>query len=142
MTNVEATTAGNAAVTPQGATVAPAPAKGTTKASQKKVAPKAKRGEKPAAAKTAPANRKETAPKQAKPAAKGRKPEARDGSKKSAVIELLRRKEGATSGEIAKVTKWQPHTIRGFISGTISKKMKLAVESVRNEQGERVYKVK
>ena len=77
-----------------------------------------------------------------RPAAKVRKPEARDGSKKSAVIELLRRKEGATAAEIAKVTKWQAHSIRGFISGTISKKMKLAVESVRNEQGERVYKVK
>jgi hypothetical protein len=35
----------------------------------------------------------------------------------------------------------QPHTIRGFIS-TISKKMKLAIESVRNEQGQRVYRVK
>ena len=95
-----------------------------------------KNGAKPAAAKTAPA------PKQAKPAAKARKPEARDGSKKSAVIELLRRKDGATAAEIAKVTKWQAHSIRGFISGTISKKMKLAVESVRNEQGERVYRVK
>jgi hypothetical protein len=100
-----------------------------SKASQKKAPPKAKLGEKPAAAKTAP--------KQAKPAAKARKPEARDGSKKSAVIELLRRKEGATPTEITKITKGQPHTIRGFISGTISKKMKLAVESVRNEQGER-----
>ena len=99
MTNAEASTAaGTAAVTPQGAAVAPA--------------------------------------------AKPWKPEARAGSKKSAVIELLRRKEGATANEIAKITKWQPHTIRGFISGTISKKMKLALESVRNEQGERVYKVK
>lgn len=143
MTNAEATTAaGNATVTPQGAAVAPGTAKATTKASQKKAAPKAKTGGKPAATKTAPVRRKETAPKQAKPAAKGRKPEARDGSKKSAVIDLLRRKEGATAAEIAKITKWQPHTIRGFVSGTISKKMKLAVESVRNEQGERVYKVK
>ncbi len=138
MTNAEASTAaGTAAVTAQGAAVTPAPAKGTTKASQKKVAPKAKTGAKPAAAKTpAPAS------KQAKPAAKVRKPEARDGSKKSAVIELLRRKEGATAAEIAKITKWQAHSIRGFISGTISKKMKLAVESFRNEQGERVYRVK
>jgi hypothetical protein len=137
MTNAEATTAaGTAAATPQGAAVAPGTARATTKASQKKAAPKAKTGAKPAAAKTAPA------PKQAKPAAKARKPEARDGSKKSAVIELLRRKEGATAAEIAKVTKWQAHSIRGFISGTISKKMKLAVESLRNEQGERVYRVK
>jgi hypothetical protein len=32
--------------------------------------------------------------------------------------------------------------LRGFISGTVTKKIKLAVESVRNEQGERLYKVK
>jgi len=58
------------------------------------------------------------------------------------VIQLLRRKEGATAAEIAKLTKWQPHTIRGFISGTVSKKMKLTVESIRNDQGDRVYRVK
>jgi hypothetical protein len=57
------------------------------------------------------------------------------------VIELFRRKEGVTATEIARLTNWQPHTIRGFIS-TISRKMKLAIESVRNEQGQRVYRVK
>ncbi len=74
--------------------------------------------------------------------AKGGKPEARDGSKKATVIQLLRRKEGSTAAEIAKLTKWQPHTIRGFISRTVSKKMKFTVGSTRNEQGERVYRVK
>lgn len=139
MTNAEATTAaGTAAVTPQGAAVAPTSAKTTTKATQKKAAPKAKTGAKPAAKTSC---RKETGAKQAKPAAKPRKPEARDGSKKGAVIELLRRKEGVSAAEIAKLTNWQPHTIRGFVS-TISKKMKLAIESVRNEQGQRIYKVK
>jgi len=63
-------------------------------------APKAKTGAKPAA-KTAPTSRNETASKLAKSAAKPRKPEARDGSKKGAVIELLRRKEGVTAAEIA-----------------------------------------
>jgi hypothetical protein len=105
------------------------------------ITPKAKAGAN-TAIKIAPTSRKDTATKQTKPAAKPRKQEARDGSKKGAVIELLRHKEGVTAAEIAKRTKWQAHSIRGFISGTISKKMKLAVESVRNEQGERVYKVK
>jgi hypothetical protein len=144
MTNAAAANStGNTAVTPQGAAVAPASTRATTKASPRKGAPKAARGGRPAAAKTAPATRKAEATKPAKAtAAKARMPEARDGSKKSAVLDLLRRKDGATAAEIAKSTKWQPHTIRGFISGTISKKMKLAVESVRNEKGERVYKVK
>jgi len=135
MTNADTTTAaGAAAITPQGTAVTPVPAKATNKATQKKAAPKAKTGKK-----AAPTPRKETATKPAKAAGKS---QARDGSKKAAVIQLLRRKEGATAAEIAKLTKWQPHTIRGFISGTVSKKMKLTVESTRNEQGERLYRVK
>ena len=63
------------------------------------------------------------------------------GTKKEIVLELLRRKEGATIAEIAKATQWQNHSIRGFISGTISKKMRLAVESSKNDAGERTYKV-
>jgi len=135
MTNADTTTAAEtAAVTPQGAAVTPTPAKASTRGTQKKAAPAAKTGKK-----AAPAPRKETATKPAKAASKS---QARDGSKKAAVIQLLRRKEGATAAEITKLTKWQPHTIRGFISGTVSKKMKLTVESIRNEQGERVYRVK
>ena len=57
------------------------------------------------------------------------------------MLEFLRRKEGATIAEIAKTTDWQNHSIRGFISGTIAKKMGLAVESSKNESGERNYKI-
>ena len=68
-------------------------------------------------------------------------PTAREGSKKAIVLELLRRKDGATLAEIAKATDWQNHSIRGFISGTITKKMGLTVESTKNEGGDRTYKV-
>ena len=34
-------------------------------------------------------------------------------TKKERVLELLRRKEGATIAEIAKATTWQNHSIRG-----------------------------
>ena len=44
--------------------------------------------------------------------------------------------------EIAKATDWQNHSIRGFISGQLTKKMGLTVESSRNEAGERVYRTK
>jgi hypothetical protein len=59
----------------------------------------------------------------------------REGSKKDFILELLRRKEGATIAEIAKMTNWQNHTVRGFISGTVAKKMGLAVESAKNDAG-------
>jgi Protein of unknown function (DUF3489) len=57
------------------------------------------------------------------------------------VLELLRRKEGATIAEIAKATNWQNHSVRGFISGTVAKKMGLAVESTRNGASERTYRI-
>ena len=68
-------------------------------------------------------------------------PTAREGSKKAIVLDLLRREQGATLAEIAKATDWQNHSIRGFISGTITKKMGLKVESTKGEDGERRYHV-
>jgi hypothetical protein len=67
--------------------------------------------------------------------------EGRGDTKKAIVLELLRRKEGATIAKIAKATDWQNHSIRGFISGTVAKKLGLVVESVKNEAGERNYRI-
>jgi hypothetical protein len=64
---------------------------------------------------------------------------ARDGSKKAEVLGLLQRKGGATLAQIMKATGWQAHSVRGFISGALGKKMGLTVGSVRREDGERVY---
>jgi len=57
------------------------------------------------------------------------------------LLALLSRKEGATLAEIAKATDWQNHTIRRFISGTLTKKMGLSVESLKNDTGERTYRI-
>jgi hypothetical protein len=40
-----------------------------------------------------------------------------------------------------KATGWQAHSVRGFLSGTLGKKMGLAVESTKREDGERQYKI-
>jgi hypothetical protein len=64
-----------------------------------------------------------------------------DASKKERILELLRRKEGATIADIAKATDWQNHSIRGFLGGTITKKMGLSLESSKEEGGERVYRI-
>jgi hypothetical protein len=56
-------------------------------------------------------------------------------------LDLLRRKDGATMAEIAKATECQNHSIRGFISGNLVKKMGLVVESTKNSAGERTYKI-
>ena len=54
---------------------------------------------------------------------------------------LLQRKGGATLAQIMKATGWQAYSVRGFISGALGKKMGLKVNSVRREDGERVYSI-
>jgi hypothetical protein len=66
----------------------------------------------------------------------------RDGSKTDKVLELLKRKDGATLAEIMKATDWQAHSVRGFISGTLGKKRGLTVVSTKGEDGERSYSIK
>jgi hypothetical protein len=65
------------------------------------------------------------------PAAKKTVKVAREGSKKSEVIDLMRRSQGVTLAEIMELTGWQSHTVRGFVSGTRIKKLSLKVESQR-----------
>ncbi len=66
---------------------------------------------------------------------------AREGSKKALVLEMLRRPEGATLQEIMSATGWMAHSVRGFLSGALGKKMGLTVESAKNDGGARVYRI-
>ena len=93
------------------------------------------------------APKKAKSPKKAKAAKKAPKSAkkatgARDGSKTAKVLELLKRKDGATLAEIMRATDWQAHSVRGFISGTLGKKMGLTVTSTKAEDGERSYSIK
>jgi Protein of unknown function (DUF3489) len=85
--------------------------------------------------------------KKAKPAKKAakakkaaRKPKADRINKKAEVIALMKRSKGATLAEIMAVTKWQAHTVRGFVS-ILSSKGGEKVESSKNAAGERTYKI-
>ena len=61
-------------------------------------------------------------------------------SKQDVVIAMLRQPEGATVDEVASVTGWQRHTVRGLFSGTLKKKLGLTLASAKEERG-RVYRV-
>ncbi len=91
------------------------------------------------AKKTTPAKKAAKPPKKAtKARAKG----VRENSKTATVVALLERKGGATLAEVMKATGWMAHSVRGFVSGVLGKKMGRTVESTKREDGERVYQLK
>lgn len=65
----------------------------------------------------------------------------RPGTKLAALVMALRRPQGATSLQLMLATGWQPHTVRGVISGMLRKKLGLNVVLAHNDTGDRVYKV-
>ena len=79
----------------------------------------------------------QAAPPEADPVPKARTP--RQGTKQAKLIEMLRADDGATIDEIAAVTGWQPHTIRGAMSGALKKKLGLEVISEKVDGRGRVY---
>jgi hypothetical protein len=65
----------------------------------------------------------------------------RDGSKHDQILSVLRRKQGATIAELQKVSDWQPHSVRGFLSGTVKKRLGLNLTSAKGKDGERRYSI-
>lgn len=62
-------------------------------------------------------------------------------SKQEAVIKMLRRKSGVTIDDIVAETGWQRHSVRGFFSGLIKKKLKLPLVSEVSKDGVRRYHI-
>ncbi len=78
-----------------------------------------------------------------KPAGEARKPvPARRSGKTGRVLELLQRPGGATLPQLVAATRWQSHSVRGFLSGTLKKKMGLKIESTKEAGGIRSYSIK
>jgi hypothetical protein len=90
------------------------------------------------------AGRRKVAPKQASAKSKAnrrQRPAGRENTKTAKVIALLQRPEGATLRVIMRATGWQTHSVRGFISGQLKRKLGLKVRSSKRD-GERVYSIK
>ena len=62
-------------------------------------------------------------------------------SKSDAILHLLRRKQGASLEEMQKASGWQSHSVRGYLSGTVKKRLGLKLNSGKSQNGERRYTI-
>ena len=65
-------------------------------------------------------------------------PVGREGTKQAIILSMLAK--GTTVAKIMAATDWQPHTVRGFFSGALRKKLKLNVVAIKEDRG-RVYRI-
>jgi len=58
------------------------------------------------------------------------------------VIKLLSRKQGASVGDLAAATSWQPHTVRSVLSRTLKKNHGYKITSAKpKDGGSSVYRI-
>jgi hypothetical protein len=81
-----------------------------------------------------PASRKRSAPAASKPT-------SRPDTKQARAIAMLRKTAGATIAALMAATDWQQHSVRGFLAGTVRKKLGLNLVSEPTDKG-RVYRIK
>lgn len=61
-------------------------------------------------------------------------------TKQDRVIAMLRAPKGVTIAAVGKATGWQPHSVRGFFSAIVGKKLGLKLACHKAEGG-RVYRI-
>jgi hypothetical protein len=101
------------------------------------VSAEAKSSERPGRARRSRA--KKTAAVSAK-ATKASSDRVKPDSKQDRIVALLQRPEGATLDALVKETEWQKHSVRGFLAGTVRKKLKLPLLSEKID-GVRNYRI-
>jgi hypothetical protein len=57
------------------------------------------------------------------------------------VLKRLRLARGVTVAQLMELTGWQPHSVRGFLSGVVRKKLSLTLVSEVGKDGQRRYRI-
>ncbi len=82
-----------------------------------------------------------------RPAPAANRDEARDEqptarvTKHDRVLELLSQRSGTTIPEMMEATGWQQHSVRGFLAGTVKKKLGFTLTSSKSEGELRRYRI-
>jgi hypothetical protein len=63
-------------------------------------------------------------------------------TKQERMLTLLSRPEGASVAEMMLATNWQQHSVRGFLAGTVKKKLGFPLTSSKAADDVRRYRIK
>jgi hypothetical protein len=77
----------------------------------------------------------------AKTVVKADEPRGERVTKQERVLTLLSQAEGASIAEMMQATKWQQHSVRGFLAGTVKKKFGFQLTSSKPNGGVRRYRI-
>ena len=62
-------------------------------------------------------------------------------TKQERVLTLLSQPEGASIEDMMQTTDWQQHSVRGFLAGTVKKKLGFPLTSLKPNDGARRYRI-
>ena len=62
-------------------------------------------------------------------------------TKQERVLTLLSQPEGASIVEMMQATDWQQHSVRGFLAGTVKRKLGFSLTSLKPNGGVRRYRI-
>ena len=77
----------------------------------------------------------------AKTPVKAEEPSGERITKRERMLSLLSRPAGASIQDMMQATNWQQHSVRGFLAGTVKKKLGFALTSSKPDDGVRRYHI-
>jgi hypothetical protein len=69
------------------------------------------------------------------------KPHRAKPTKADKLLKPLKSKRGATIDQLQEASGWQSHSVRGFLSGTVKRKLGLTLVSDTGKDGRKRYRV-
>ena len=77
----------------------------------------------------------------AKTPVKADEPKVERLTKQERVLTLLSQPDGASIAEMMQATDWQQHSVRGFLAGTVKKKLGFPLTSLKPNDSARRYRI-